>query len=301
MLFKGGEFLIIKQSHALKMFKKEVGQANHMLITIIVGLDGIITHNVEPNNEFRVSWNPRDKNSSVQRSKLYAKKSVLAWITDCIDMYLRLINQSPTIIQDSELKNQIDSESNSRSVYKRIHIICYHCKITSVNYALADLLICWRNRLTHYQAENDISSDSRNVLESMFDEIKNKYGGLDIHRTLESFSSTSFPTFKEVTAFVKSSINLIHEIDVQLIQKAKLEKYADQIFIKYFQQNQKDRLSNIFSKDQETKAKSLKQLLLQYGFCNQECNNEVDKLCNNIAQLSFGEAKGKCKLGTFIE
>ncbi len=64
--------MIIKQSHALKMFKKEVGQANHMLITIIVGLDGIITHNVEPITSLELLESSRQK-FIVQRSKLYAK------------------------------------------------------------------------------------------------------------------------------------------------------------------------------------------------------------------------------------
>ena len=292
--------MIIKQSYALKLFKKEVGQANHMLITIMVGLDGITKYNVVANPEFRVSWNPKNKDLSVQRSKLFAKKSALAWITDCIDMYLRVINQSPTIIPDSELKNQIDSEINSRSVYRRINIICEYCGIKSVNYALTDLLICWRNRLNHYQAENDISPGSRSVLESKCVEIKKEYSGLDICQTLEAFAVTSFPTFKEVAAFVKASIHLIYEIDAQLIQRVNLEKYADQVLIKYFRQNENSRLNNIFSKDQKTKDKSLRQVLLQYGFHNEECNNEVDELCDKIAKLNFYNAKKKYMNRTFI-
>lgn len=47
LLEYGGEKLEINHSIALKRFKAEIGQANHMLITIMVGLDGIIPYNVE--------------------------------------------------------------------------------------------------------------------------------------------------------------------------------------------------------------------------------------------------------------
>ncbi len=64
----------INHSIALKRFKAEIGQANHMLITIMVGLDGIIPYDVEAQNEFHTSWNPKSKKASVERSKLFAKK-----------------------------------------------------------------------------------------------------------------------------------------------------------------------------------------------------------------------------------
>ena len=139
----------INRSAALKYFKTEIGQANHMLITIMVGLDGIIPYHVEAQEEFHTSWNPKSKKASVERSKVFAKKATMAWLVDCIDMYLRLINQSPILIGNKKLKQSIDSVDNSRSVYRRVNLICSHYNIQSIEYALMDLLICWRNRLTH--------------------------------------------------------------------------------------------------------------------------------------------------------
>ena len=108
----------INHSIALKRFKAEIGQANHMLITIMVGLDGIIPYDVEAQNEFHTSWNPKSKKASVERSKLFAKKATMAWLVDCLDIYLRLINQSPSLISSEKLKQSLDSVDNSRSIYK---------------------------------------------------------------------------------------------------------------------------------------------------------------------------------------
>ena len=83
----------INRSIALKRFKNEIGQANHMLITIMVGLDGIVPYQVEAQEEFHTSWNPKSKEISVERSKVFVKKATMAWLVDCIDMYLRLINR----------------------------------------------------------------------------------------------------------------------------------------------------------------------------------------------------------------
>ena len=132
-LYKEVGNLDINRSIALKRFKNEIGQANHMLITIMVGLDGIVPYQVEAQEEFHTSWNPKSKEISVERSKVFVKKATMAWLVDCIDMYLRLINQSPILIESKQLKQSIDSKDNSRSVYKRINIICSHYNIQTID------------------------------------------------------------------------------------------------------------------------------------------------------------------------
>ena len=71
----------INHSYALKCFKKEIGQANQMLITIMVGLDGIVPYHVEASSEFHTSWNPKSKEISVERSKVFAKKSFTCMVS----------------------------------------------------------------------------------------------------------------------------------------------------------------------------------------------------------------------------
>lgn len=289
----------INRSIALKCFKNEIGQANHMLITIMVGLDGIVPYQVEAQEKFHTSWNPKSKKKSVERSKVFAKKATMAWLVDCIDMYLRLINQSPLLIESKQLKQSIDSKENSRSVYKRINIICSYYNIQSIDYALVDLLICWRNRLTHFQAENDIMTNNRKILQNNVENIKEKHCGLDANQTLESFDNCAFPTFKEITSFVRASINLISEFDKCLLNDINLVTYADRIIVKYLNDKKEYRLNNIFSKDSQTAEKSLRQILFQNGFIAQNPNG-VDEFCKDISNLSVQNAKEALLNGTFL-
>lgn len=265
----------------------------------MVGLDGIVPYHVEANSEFHTSWNPKSKEVSVERSKVFAKKASLAWLVDCLDMYLRMINQAPSLICKDNLKFQIDSQDNSRSVYRRINLICDYYKIQSIDYALIDLLICWRNRLTHFQAENDIKKESRTVLLSNAASIQTNHCGLDIGATIRSFDSSHFPTFKEVTSFVRASINLVSAIDRCLLNDIDKVEFADKIMIKYINDLKDTRLNNIFSKDSRTAEKTIKQVLLQNGFFENN-RNSVDIYCKSIAKLSYAEAKCQFEKGTFI-
>lgn len=290
----------INHSVALKRFKAEIGQANHMLITIMVGLDGVIQYNVEAQKEFHTSWNPKSKMDSVNRSKVFAKKASMAWLVDCLDIYLRLVNQFPSLISNKKLKQSFDSEDNSRSIYKRIDLICKHYNIQSIDYAMVDLLICWRNRLVHFQAENNISSNNRKILTLHSEEIKKKHCGLSIHETLESFDKSAVPTFKEVTSFVRASINLVSDLDKCLLRNINGVIYADRILSFYFNQDKNPRLNNIFSKDSKAIEKSIRQILIQNGFTTTS-SNAIDKFCNDVAKMSFQEAKKALTSGTFIK
>ena len=79
-------------SRAYKKFKTEVGQANHFLITIIIGLDAV-EDGAQKKESFNTTWNPRNVKASVGRSRHYAIKSALAWIVDNQDftMILRVL------------------------------------------------------------------------------------------------------------------------------------------------------------------------------------------------------------------
>lgn len=289
----------INHSVALKRFKAEIGHANQMLITIMVGLDGIIPYHVEPRDEFHTSWNPKSKEASVERSKIFAKKATMAWLVDCLDIYLRLINQAPALIDNIELKHSIDSADNSRSIYRRIMLMCTHYGIHSTDFAMVDLLICWRNRLTHFQAENDITASSRNILKNSAHEIEKTHCGLNIDETLKSFDAGGFPTFKEVTSFVRASINLISEIDHDLLITTNLTNYADRIIVNYFSNRKDLRLNNIFSKDSKTAKKSIKQILFQNGFTPDD-PNDIDEFCEQISQMDAQKARNALESGTFI-
>lgn len=297
----------LKTSQALKAFKKESGQINHMLITLYVGLDGIVSHNLSLNPNLHTSWNPKSKESSVDRSRIFVRKATITWLVDCIDMYLKLINQAPLLLLPSEIKHAIDGEEYSRSIYKRVQYLNSQFDLTVVETALIDLLICWRNKMVHYDAENDITADNRQLLLANKCIILKGFCGLDIVAVLKHFDENIVPTFKEVTSLVRATINYIYQLDNILINQLDLKSYADRIIIHYLREgkskeneNINHRINNIFSKDDSTKLRTIKQILKQNGFMESEVTNEVDEFCEMIAQLDYRTAFECLKNGSFL-
>lgn len=93
---------MLMKSRNLKFFKSEVGQLNHFLITIEIGLKNIDENTTIPTN-FNTSWNPRDYKRSVERSELWARKSALTYICSAIEGYFENIFNTPTLIHNSSL------------------------------------------------------------------------------------------------------------------------------------------------------------------------------------------------------
>ena len=90
--------LYLNVSKERKAFKKSLGQANHFLITALVGLDYIRNNNVKCPEDFSTSWNPKNKSFSVDRSRQYILNSSMAWAVDCLDAYFSRCNQNPKLI-----------------------------------------------------------------------------------------------------------------------------------------------------------------------------------------------------------
>lgn len=297
----------LKTSQALKAFKKEAGQINHMLITLYVGLDGIISHNLSLNPSLHTSWNPESKEASVDRSRIFVRKATIAWLVDCIDMYLKLINQAPLLLLPSEIKNIFDGEEYSRSVHKRVKYINSHFGLIVAETAFIDLLICWRNKMVHYDADNNITSDNRQLLLDNKCSISKDFCGLDIVAVLEHFDENIVPTFKEVTSLVRATINYIYQLDGILINQLDLKSYADRIIIHYLREgkpkekeNTNPRINNVFSKGDSAKLRTIKQILKQNGFFESESTNEVDEFCAMIAQLDYRTVSEYLKNGSFL-
>lgn len=68
----------LNHSVAQRQFKKRMGQANHFLITILIGLDEVSKGLVKKPDTLDVSWNPKDVKASAERSRVYALNSSLA-------------------------------------------------------------------------------------------------------------------------------------------------------------------------------------------------------------------------------
>lgn len=288
-----------EKSYALKLLKKEMGQANHFLITILVGLDGVKSGKVVKNEEFDVAWNPRSVESSASRSRIYAIKSSLAWAVDCLDMYFLLCNKKPKLLSD-ELSRAFDGTGHS--VYKKFEVITNSIKMDELEKACIDLLICWRNRSTHYFAENDLKESSRKTLVEL---VPLDSGAVKCHLEvdvmLKSFDDGEIPAFKEVAFLIRKTISFVEHLDAELLSKKQALQILDDLLCINLKQD-----GNIFEgifqkKDSERRKHKLVQFFANIGFTDlNSLSIEEEKYIQALVRMSFREAKEKIKNGSFL-
>lgn len=213
-----------------KKFKKQIGQVNHFLITIIVGLDALQDNNkLTIRDDFSTSWNPENRDNSINRSREFARKAALSWVVDCLDSYLQNCNREPKLITDTDLIKEFDKAGLSvRNKYKEI--IKFLDKKDSVLSAFADLAISWRNILIHSNANSSIDDSTRNILLKNTELIRKKFCNLDIKIMLDNFDKKGTPTFKEVTSLIKATIDFVNEVDQALIYNMDSDKYLNAVF-----------------------------------------------------------------------
>lgn len=286
------EDLYLNTSKPRKDVKKILGQANHFLITILIGLDYIGKNNITLPAEFRTSWNPKDKNRSVLRSREYALNSSLAWAVDCLDAYFSKINQSPFLIEDIELKNKIDRAG--RSVYEKYKIFSDYIISNNFNKtdfllyeSFVDLAIQWRNNTTHYNAKNIIQEESECFLTMSPDFIKNEFCGLEIKETLKHFKGGKSPTFKEVTSLIRAIHKYIEILDSFLLSKIDIARYTFELLDKFFSENVNEKKSypTLKSGRQDTKIYNI---LRGWSFSDNKAENGIC-LHNTILRQKIDE------------
>ncbi|AFA50206.1 hypothetical protein [Acetobacterium woodii] len=285
------------KSKNLKLFKREIGQANHYLITILVGLDGVKAGVIEKNEEFSTSWNPKDKVASADRSREFSIKSAMSWTVDNLDMYFRMSYEEPKLINNNSLQKDIDK--NNQSVYHSFLSFGKAYEFDQINSSIVDLMICWRNRLVHYKAENKPLDEVINLLKRDRDKIMERHNGMDILLTLERFEKKQTPTFKEIASMIKAMIEYVYQLDKQLIEDIDLLAYCDIIIIKYIRENVDKRLQNIYKKPEKSREKVIWNILSEYGL-KEDMDINLKSFVSDLSKISYGSAKNKYNNGTFI-
>lgn len=255
-------------SPARRHFKRRIGQANHFLITVLIGLDGVKNERCALPEDFSTSWNPRSVERSAERSTRFILDASLSWVVDNLDSYFIEASRKPSIIESDELKigyNQAD-----RSVNKRFDLF-YH-KAREINTevdkyaALVALAIQWRNNTVHYGAHNVLESEYRSILKQYKDFYKNEFRHLDVDTMLSSFDSDyGHPTFKEVTSMINAIHKYVECIDNYLLFSLDVKRFQNDLLDKHFSNCVQAR-RKVNSLTEERKNAYFKTLYKQYGF-----------------------------------
>jgi len=208
-----------------------MGQANHFLITILIGLDQVGKGTVKKPDTLDVAWDPKDAKASVIRSREYALNSSLAWIIDNFDAYVQNCKRKPSLIEKKELLSALDSAD--RRVNDKFVVLFnrYRDREQIKLYgALLALGIQWRNITTHSEAKNVLDEEYVKILSNNKEWYYSNFSHLVIDDTLVHFNAHKSPTLKETASIVKAVLRFVELVDTELIRELDNERYLSELF-----------------------------------------------------------------------
>lgn len=216
-------------SGALPKVKKILGNANHQIITALIGLsaieDGRITD--KPKN-FPAKWEPKDPVASAARTRTLILEMALVRCVDALDVYIRLSIRQPTLMQSEELQRNISACSHS--IFKKIGAIDEFVKCEdSLMMSLIWLIIVWRNRRVHTFADDDLCSDCRNAILGSADLASGRYSGLDVAEMLARYDKNKGPRFKEVASLIKVTQDYMYFLQRECCRRLNKDQYLKEL------------------------------------------------------------------------
>ncbi len=207
----------MKQTPARTRFKSYFGQANHYLVTALVGLHHLDSSDItSAPPELHAAWNPKNKKSSIQRTKIFALQSILGSAVDAIDMYISLLYRKPNYLSNTRLESELDAAN--RSVQKKVIAIASHYQVEPCVFALLDILITWRNNVIHVLAENTLRVETRKTLIDNKDKIAECYRGLIIDNLADKAEKGDGLTFKEAASLINAAHHFVEQVDSAVIK-----------------------------------------------------------------------------------
>ena len=257
----------MKKTIARKHFKQMLGQANHFLITTLIGLNCVENNNdIEKPQEFSTSWNPKNIFNSARRSREYILNSALAWTVDSLEAYMSLIHKKPKIIEDE--KFSVMMSEAGRSVYKKVLGYSEYFEVDKTLTSLMELLITWRNNITHFTAENKLPENSKQHLLESNKEILDNYSGLAIDTAIKKAEKGKSPSFKECASLIHATQQFVEKIDTIILENMDKKIYAENIFKYYFENDKKKKKSKFLGHTLQDREKVLKNILSNLGGFN---------------------------------
>ena len=182
----------LKRTQARAAFKDLLGQANHFLITILIGLNGVRLGKVAHDPEFHAAWNPRDITASADRSRMFVLDLALVRAVDALDSYMMMSRRAPSALGSIAFASEMDG--TGRSVLKRLDVFLGHVETIPAEHAsFARLAIAWRNKKVHSLSEDNLLEDDERALRGKAESLASEFRGLSIRDVLDRFKAGTPP------------------------------------------------------------------------------------------------------------
>jgi hypothetical protein len=216
--------LKLNRTRARSAFKDLLGQANHFLITILVGLNGVREGTAVIEEEFRTSWNPKDVRRSAERARVFALDLSLVRAIDALDTYMIMSARKPCALPDADFIGRMDG--TGRSVSKRFKVFTEIIPSLRDSHAAAlTIAIEWRNRRVHSLADDLVERAAIGLLLSESEWFMSQYSGLAVKDLITRYRAGDPPTFKEAAGIIRMCHDAVETFDRHLIRGLLIERY----------------------------------------------------------------------------
>ncbi len=262
----------LNESRGRRRFKDLLGQANHLIVTSLVGLDGVEQGLVTtPPLDLHAAWSPKDPIISARRARRLLLDMVLVRAVDSVDVYIRAARKQPSLIQNPALRNSIDGAG--RSVLQKILALEGHYSSTDpVLFAMVLTMVAWRNKSAHEDADTKIDDRFEKTLRSNAGIIADQYRGLDVARLMNGFQ-VSEPTFKEVTSLVSAAQGFVLTLERLLFRDLDKVQYLKELIWQVpaeasgdaAQRFRKRRMQSIWGRDPSDRTAAVSRHLREFG------------------------------------
>ena len=136
---------------------------------------------------------------------------------DSLDLYIRLSNSKPFLLQGSKTRAAIDEAGSS--VRCKFMTVEKNLRLPGVVVsALVALMISWRNRAAHAKADGKIPEKYREIIVQNLAELRTNFRGLDGHALLAGYDAERQPRFKEITSFINATHQYVRGMESALFQ-----------------------------------------------------------------------------------
>lgn len=295
--------MYLNKSFGRKRFKGSLGNANHLIITSLVGLDaierGIV---VDIPTEMRTTWSPKSPQTSARRARRLMLDMALIRAVDAIDVYIRDAMRQPTLIQDVGLRRSIDQAG--RSIFKKLTALedKLH-ELDALLCALVAVLVSWRNESAHVEADDILSKEQRTTIENNRSTIKARFSGLDADILIGDYDAEKPPTFKEVASLINASHHFIEDLEGRLFQQIDPEAYLRKLVKEATRTKTRDRsvsskkgseIAAIWGRNPSDRPRYVRSLLQHQGLSSKKADKGPSLAFNQetIEKLTELDPKG---------
>lgn len=300
--------MYLNKSFGRKRFKRSLGNANHLIITSLVGLDaierGIV---VDIPKEMRTTWSPKSPQTSARRARRLVLDMALIRAVDAVDVYIRDSMRQPTLIQDARLRGSIDQAG--QSIFKKLTALEKNLLgLDALLCALVAVLVSWRNESAHTEADDILSTEQRATIENNKEIIADRFSGLDADILVSDYDSENPPTFKEVASLINASHHFVQDLEEQLFKQIDPETYLRQLVKEAIRPKTRDRsafnqkgseIAAIWGRSPSDRPRYVRSLLRHQGLSEKKAESgpSLEFSQETIERLTELDPKGlKCWL-----